>query len=103
MTGAGSQRLSILYLRCRIRKELERICALKAFNSLFEMHTTHNPADSPHAPADLSILYLRCASGAHVARRGIDLQHLSILYLRCPRRSGARRDSVMSWHFQFSI
>ena len=74
--------LSILYLRCPPAQDATGCASAgqKAFNSLFEMPLKPRSEHGIEI-TDLSILYLRCASG------GISLSlltvSLSILYLRC--------------------
>ncbi len=75
------ERLSILYLRCRLSDHRHLRLEEDTFNSLFEMRGAVAGLERPHRKR-LSILYLRCPDTtmrlilAYVA-------DLSILYLRC--------------------
>ncbi len=75
--------LSILYLRCRRKQDLQLLRHAGAFNSLFEMRTSRPCCFSTRCSASFNSLFemptAAAAAGAIAAGTA-----LSILYLRCP-------------------
>ena len=98
--------LSILYLRCNsiFAATNLRYPNIWPFNSLFEMQgLSQGGHDQALKGQCLSILYLRCTSGATIQHLKKSMPHLSILYLRCAYLSVLYVLLRMVKDFQFSI